>query len=283
MDLQKKVFVTDIKEIDDNDMTITATISTGAVDRQRESLDPDGVDLAHYRKNSVVLWAHDYSTPPIGRAMWVKKTADGVIAKVKFYSSDKVLGEFSKEIYQMYKQKFLNAFSVGFIPKETKEASDKDWNDPKKPRRTFTKWDMIEFSAVPVPANPEALQLALEKGEIKSPMWKTLLEKKENEVVQEFSHEELEANTSGSAEVKIINIKSSEDDNHLFEDLIAENSLLQEQIEGLEKDNQDLRLKLYQSLKTNQERRSEITAQDAVKIFEDVARGVIRKAQGKLD
>lgn len=276
MELIKKVFLTEIKEADDSDMSITAKISTSAVDRQQESLDHNGVDLAHYRKNPVVLWAHDYSTPPIGKAVWVKKTDEGVISKVKFYSSDKILGEFAKEIYQMYKQGFLNAFSVGFIPREVKNAEDKDWDNPKKPRRTYTKWDMIEYSAVPVPANPEALQMAFQKGDIKSPMWKSLLTKSEPEALQEFNNEEVKTEVKEvEAEVVVNNDTNGDEISKLMDEAVV----LNEKIVSLEKENDELRYKLF----LNKQSSSEITANDVVKTFEDVMTRVIRKAQGKLD
>ena len=45
----------------------TFVISTGAVDRDRDTIAVDGWDLSNYRKNPVVLFAHDYSSLPIGR------------------------------------------------------------------------------------------------------------------------------------------------------------------------------------------------------------------------
>lgn len=267
MDKIFKEFITEIKEHDDEKMTITAFISTGAVDRMRESLDPEGVDMKNYMKNPVVLWAHDYSTPPIGRAMWAKKKDGGILSKVEFYKSDKAIGEFAQEIYQMYKQKFLNAFSVGFIPKETEDASDKDYNDPKKARRTYRKWEMLEYSAVPVPANPEALQMAFDQGVIKSPMWKSLFANKD-EPIQEFDNEVKEQPI----------VKAEPVIDHL-----PEINELTQKVSTLEAENQELRFKLFQSLRKNQFSLSEITASSVAKEIGDEVRRVIRKAQGKID
>lgn len=276
MDKVYKVFDSVIKEFDDKEMTLTATISTGAVDRQKEVLQPDGVDLRHYRKNPVVLWAHDYSMPPIGKAQWAKQQDGGIISKVKFLTTDGKIGEFAKEIYQLYKEKFLNAFSVGFIPKETKYATDEERADAKKPRLTYTKWEMIEFSAVPVPANPEALQMAYSKGLIKCPLWKSVIEKENDKPVLEFNNEEVVTLSSTPENALVINYNG-------LDELLSENKNLIEKITGLEKENGDLRLQLFNHLYQKQKDLSEITAND----FEDkiikIVDGVIRKAQGKVN
>lgn len=273
--MERKEFIAEIKESDDKEMTLTAFVSTGAIDRQRESLDPEGVDVGHYRKNPVVLWAHDYSMPPIGKAIWVKKTDGGIVSKVQFYNSDKALGEFAQEIYQMYKQGFLNAFSVGFIPKETEYAKEEDRNNAKKPRLTYKKWEMLEYSAVPVPANPEALQMALQKGIVKSPIWKTLLEQKEEAVIQEFNNEEVKTeSTATTAEPIIINPG--------LDELIAENGQLKEQLEASNKECFELRYKLYEQLTKNKKQMPEITVKDLESKALEILNGVIRQHQGTI-
>lgn len=269
MDKMIKHFESEIKGIDEKEGTMVALISTGGMDRQRESLDPDGVDMRNYKKNPVVLWAHDYSQLPIGKALWTKREGNGIVSKIKFASH-----ELAQEVFQLYKDGIMKAFSVGFIPKEYEDASDKDWHDPKKPRRTYKTWELLEFSAVPVPANPEALALAFSKGLIKSDFLKKAFEPSE-EPIKEFNNEEV---ITGNQEVKSI---EPIEVNPLLDELMAEVAIKEEQVKALEQENSELRYKLYVSLK--QEKLSEITANDVVKTFEDVASRVIRKAQGKLD
>lgn len=128
---------------------IEAIVATEDVDRDGEILDIKGLDIKKFQQNPVVLWAHDYSKPPIGRAEKLTKKADGsLVAKIKFAITE---SDFAKEVYALYKGGFLNAFSIGFIPSEA------DGN-------RFTKSEMLEFSAVPVPANPNALMTAKAKG-----------------------------------------------------------------------------------------------------------------------
>jgi len=151
-------------EANDEENTITAVINTGTVDRDKEVLLPKGADLAKYRKNPVVLFGHNYSEPPIGKALWVKRTPEALTAKWKAAETDK-----AQEIYSLYKGGFLKAFSVGFIPVKSHTPTPDDikkapeWAEA---TRVYDKWDLLEFSAVPVPANPEALALAVKTKEL---------------------------------------------------------------------------------------------------------------------
>lgn len=266
MELLKKVFNSEIRAINETEQTITAYISTNSVDRMGEVLDPAGVDLTNYKKNPVVLWAHDYSQLPIGKALWTKRDGEGVISKVKFASH-----AFAQDVFQLYKEGIMKAFSVGFIPKDWVEGKS-----AKDPTRTYTKWEMLEYSAVPVPANPDAVSLAISKGLLKNEELKALLVVKEDSApLQEFNLEE-------PKDIIEETCKEIELDNQL-DDLIAENKLSNEKITALEKENAELKYKVFTLLTEKQKALSEITADSVVKRIEDVTRGVIRKAQGKLD
>ena len=68
------------------------------------------------------------------------------------------------------KEGILKAVSIGFIPKE------RDENNP----AIITKSEMLELSVVPVPANPNALALAIGKGFSKE-LFKEVIKKKKVE------------------------------------------------------------------------------------------------------
>ena len=123
-------------------------ISTAAVDRDGDTIDPKGWDLGSYTKNPVVLWAHDYSSPPVGKAVNIKSTEHGLQADVEFLPQG--LDPFADKIHDMCKAGFLNATSVGFRGVEYDEAQGRKGYD-------FKKQELLEFSIVPVPCNPEAL------------------------------------------------------------------------------------------------------------------------------
>lgn len=144
----------------DADGSRPVLISTDDIDRMGDIVEPRGMDIANFRKNPVVLWAHDYALPPIGSAESIKRMEHGILAKVRWAST-----EFAQQIKLLYDEGHLRAWSVGFIPRawEPIESKDED-GQPRQTGRRYTKAELLEFSAVPVPANPNALSLALTKG-----------------------------------------------------------------------------------------------------------------------
>lgn len=126
--------------------------STADVDRDRETIDPKGWELKNFRKNPVILWAHNYSALPIGVAEKIEQTDKGLIIKGRFASEE--ANPFAQQVKRLYEEGIQKAVSVGFIPLERDEA------DSSK----ITKAELLELSFVPVPANPNALALAVEKG-----------------------------------------------------------------------------------------------------------------------
>lgn len=142
--LKYEMFVAkEIKSIDDKEGIIEARISSETKDRDGDIVSISGIDIKQYKQNPVVLWAHQYNQLPIGKALRIWKIGTDLMASIKFAISE---SPFASEVYRLYKGGFLNAFSIGFIPKDV----DEDTN-------TIIKSEMLEFSAVPVPANAEAL------------------------------------------------------------------------------------------------------------------------------
>ena len=58
--------------------------SNGEVDRHGDTVAPEGWRLDGYRENPVVLWAHDYRQPAIGRADAVWSDGRAVLARLEF-------------------------------------------------------------------------------------------------------------------------------------------------------------------------------------------------------
>jgi HK97 family phage major capsid protein len=135
-----------IKDLGEGELQ--AVVASDKLDRHGEILDIQGLDYSDFKKNPVVLWAHDYSQPPIGKAVTLRKVGGQLVAKIKFAIAE---SPFAKQIHDLYMGGFLNAFSIGFIPEQMED-------------NRYTKSSMIEFSAVPIPANPDALALAKSKG-----------------------------------------------------------------------------------------------------------------------
>jgi len=126
-----------------------AIASDESEDRHGEKIKLQGWELENYKKNPVLQWAHDYSVPPIGRANAIRISEGKLVFEPEFHEETQL----AKEIKALFKKGILKAFSVGFIPK-----------DMNTKQNSIEKAELLEISAVPVPANPNALVFAKEKG-----------------------------------------------------------------------------------------------------------------------
>ena len=67
------------------DRALRFTISTGVVDREQDRVALAGWDLANFKRNPVVLWGHDASRLPIGRAFDIRIEDAALKASVRVY------------------------------------------------------------------------------------------------------------------------------------------------------------------------------------------------------
>lgn len=135
-------------------------ISTGAVDRDGDTIDPQGWDLTTFQKSGAVLWGHDASQLPIAESLATWVEGDKLKARCRFPTKD--VYAFSDTVYQLIKQNVLRCTSVGFKPLQWVETDREQ--DGFFPGLDFKKQSLIEFSIVSVPANPEALVEAKRLG-----------------------------------------------------------------------------------------------------------------------
>ena len=153
METKFKEFVVESKALDDG--SYEAIITTSAKDRQGEIVVSTGMDVGNYMKNPIVLFAHDYAQPPVAKAVSLTTSPEGITARFVF--PEKGVSVRADEIHALWDAHFLNAVSIGFIPQEWADGADNP---------TITKAELLEFSIVPVPANQEALRLALEQAQV---------------------------------------------------------------------------------------------------------------------
>jgi len=130
------------------DGSFVAVASTNSIDRHGEVVDNNGWELKAFKKNPVILWAHDHSEPAIGvsKKTWVEgtgKKAKLMITPVLHDVTDK-----AKAVKQLVEMGIINSLSVGFKPLESPDGV------------TFTKNELLEVSMVNVPANADAMMLA---------------------------------------------------------------------------------------------------------------------------
>jgi len=129
---------------------VRVVVSTPTVDRSGDVVEVAGIDLTAYRNNPVVLYQHDHDEP-VARCIEIGLKGAALEALVQF--PPEKTAEKSDEVYGLIKAGVINAASIGFIPKEY------DYIDPKEPwsGRRFSSCEMLEFSFVSVPCNPDAL------------------------------------------------------------------------------------------------------------------------------
>lgn len=126
------------RESTDDGGVMSFVASTAGVKRDGLEIDQSRWDLGHYRANPVVLWAHDYSSLPIGRAS--VDVQDGVLKAHVTWDTD---DEMAQRVKGKYERGFLNAVSVG-------------WRDVDNGREGVSH-ELLDVSAVPVPGDPDAL------------------------------------------------------------------------------------------------------------------------------
>jgi len=146
-----EIFGVEIKTVNEEKGTLEAVFSTQNEDRHGDVVMQDGWDLKNFKKNPVILNSHNYgdATEVIGKAINPKVVDGKLEGKIEFAVNQ---SEKAKTIFNLYAGGFLKAFSVGFIPLEFDE---KDYSK-------ITKAELLEVSAVSVPAN--AMALAKAKG-----------------------------------------------------------------------------------------------------------------------
>jgi uncharacterized protein len=160
MELIRKDLDFDIRQAGDpEDRTLEFIGSTGHVDRYGDVIEVAGWDLKNYQKNPVFLWAHDYRQPPVGKALKVEKTDQGLLFRIQFPTAEEY--PFADTVYKLYLGGYLRATSVGFQDLEREPLTDKEG---KQTGFRYKKQELYELSAVPVPANPQALIMAVQKG-----------------------------------------------------------------------------------------------------------------------
>lgn len=156
----KKLLNAKTEEI--GERTIRFVISSEVVDRDGDTLIAKGCDFTNYSKNPQFLGFHNSRDFPLGKVVNFWAEDKDVYADVYFPTIDELttdkenVSEKAKLVdftYCCYKNGMLNAVSVGFIPKDYDQ-------DKETGGYIINKWELLEFSAVCVPANQDAIATA---------------------------------------------------------------------------------------------------------------------------
>ena len=150
--LAPSAVLSDTLETATSDRTITFVLSTPEVARDGHTLAASGWDTDAYMRNPVVLFAHDNSSTDtvIGRMDRIWTEGDRLMGQARFMEAS--LNPLAETVYQMVRQGFLSAVSVGFIPLDGKPAKGRGHG-----AFDFTRQELLEVSVVPVGAHPAAL------------------------------------------------------------------------------------------------------------------------------
>jgi len=155
-----KLYDCELKDFNEKERTFTAIASTETKDRDGDIMRVSGAKLKNFRKNPVVLFGHDDRSLPVAKATDIRVDGDKLLFKPKFATSD--MNPFADQVFKMFKGGFLRAFSIRFDPIKFEVLPSEEKNpDPfERLGREFKQWELLEISAVNIPANPEALKSA---------------------------------------------------------------------------------------------------------------------------
>src|SRR5258707_12410221 len=114
-----------------------------------------------YLKNPVVLWAHNrFSIPPIGTCQRLDVQPDRIVAETKFAQGVPL----AEDLFRLYEQGVLRGWSIGFVPRKASLLPGSEASAEGRRGVRVEEWDLLEYSAVPIPENPGALTVAIQKG-----------------------------------------------------------------------------------------------------------------------
>jgi hypothetical protein len=148
-------------DIDADALLLRCVISTRDRDRAGDIVEPAGLrNKAEFLCNPVVLWAHRRDMPPIGTCERLDIYPDRVEAVTRFARGL----AFAEDLFRLYAQGIMRGWSIGFVPRQSERLRNPDG-------LRVLAWDLLEYSAVPLPENPGALTVAVRKGLISEATW----------------------------------------------------------------------------------------------------------------
>lgn len=152
-------FQTQDIEVDRDRRIVRHVISSGTRSHTGLEIDQAGWDFQHY--HGIVLWDHDSSAPAIGKNvdMGLRGSPAMLHAATQFAPTD-----FGQELFTLYAEGYMRDWSVGAFIDESEPIKDAD--DRVVALRS-KRQRLMEYSAVPIGANPDAVTQALGKGLIR--------------------------------------------------------------------------------------------------------------------
>jgi hypothetical protein len=170
-----------VMALDESKRTVTHVVSTGALDRSNRMVEPAGWKLAKFRSNPVVMADHNYTLENIiGRSLSTKIEGDALVSTTEFAAEG--LGNVA---FRLVQAGLANSWSVGWIGLKSHMIGEHDdcpaCTAAVKRKKIdygthYVEQELLEYSLVAIPANPEAvmgLQVAGLIGSAEADAWVT--------------------------------------------------------------------------------------------------------------
>jgi len=152
-----KTFPTEVKTIDQSTGIYEVMISTETVDRMGDIVRAAGCQFESYLKNPVVLLGHNYGDLPVAKTLELA-IVPGAGIRAKFQFPADGIYDRADQTRRLWDAGFINAASIGFNPlKSVNLEPNEPWG-----AKEYVEWELLEWSIVVVPANQDALRLALD-------------------------------------------------------------------------------------------------------------------------
>ena len=158
---RQMVTLTDVRKLEEEGAE-RMVIAANDVSRAGDYLNLRGMSFENYMKNPVVLWAHNYgvnlsgATPsggiPIAKTLEIGHDDGRIVADFQFNSDD----EFAARVENAWNGGFIRAASIGYLPTQIAERTDENGET----RYRVEKSELLEWSLVPVPADPDSVRAA---------------------------------------------------------------------------------------------------------------------------
>jgi HK97 family phage prohead protease len=149
----RKFYVAEMKAMKNGD--IEAYVSTESIDRVGDVVRAKGWQIDNYIKTGApVLFSHDCSQPPIGKAIDIQVQRKGLWSVTRFHEKTQL----SRDLAILARGGDMKSWSVGF---SALEEPERRMEDGVFKGYIFNKQELLEYSLVPVPANAEAVSKAI--------------------------------------------------------------------------------------------------------------------------
>lgn len=142
--LYRNIDKNSVKALDETNGILEAIVTTSDVDRYNENIVTSGIETTNYiEKNPVVLYGHDYYSFPVGKTIKLTQLKNKIKAQFQLAIEEY---DFAATLYKLIKGGYINSVSIG--------GRVLEWSEDYK---SIMRMEMVEFSVVAIPANPEAM------------------------------------------------------------------------------------------------------------------------------